>query len=230
MVGFYVSGHPLDLWQSLCEQWLGWSTEHLKKVALEKKQSRKTLSSSLQGGAWNERPWQKNAKTEIKIAGLLFELKEITTKKGQRMAFSQLEDLKGKMEVIYFPDVFSQLQEVLKKAIAEAEVVLLTGEGEWGEDTPKILAKNIENLEDAHRNCVQKLVFHLSPNEIDPEQMRELKKEILQNRGKGLIRLDFSDSLFRARMDLSKNFGVTVTPLFVQSVNQIFKKEVVEIC
>ncbi|HUP58093.1 MAG TPA: DNA polymerase III subunit alpha, partial [Bdellovibrionota bacterium] len=36
VVGFYVSGHPLDTWQRICEDWLGWSTEKIKSYAAEK--------------------------------------------------------------------------------------------------------------------------------------------------------------------------------------------------
>ena len=43
---------------------------------------------------------------EVKICGLVSGLKEITTKKGDRMAFLTLEDMKGLVEVILFPEVF----------------------------------------------------------------------------------------------------------------------------
>ncbi|MGZ6311332.1 MAG: DNA polymerase III subunit alpha, partial [Bdellovibrionota bacterium] len=36
VVGFYVSGHPMDGWQRICEDWLGWSTERLKRANDEK--------------------------------------------------------------------------------------------------------------------------------------------------------------------------------------------------
>ena len=43
---------------------------------------------------------------EVRVCGLVSALKEITTKKGDRMAFLTLEDMKGFVEVILFPEVF----------------------------------------------------------------------------------------------------------------------------
>ena len=43
---------------------------------------------------------------EIKICGVIGSVKVTTTKKGNRMAYVQLEDLQGLVEVIVFPELF----------------------------------------------------------------------------------------------------------------------------
>lgn len=139
VVGFYVSGHPMEAWQKICEQWLGWSTEKLKLVALEKAQVKKTASSkqgnSSEDNSWGE-PMGMNRfrapKTEVKLGGLVSELREVTTKKGSRMAFAQVEDMNGKVEAIFFPDTYTAVQEILKQAIAEGEPVILGGKSSLG--------------------------------------------------------------------------------------------------
>ncbi len=228
VVGFYISGHPMDSWQKICEQWLGWSTERMKLVALEKQQSRKSLTASesemIEGyGRGRFKP----AKTEIKLAGLLSEVKEITTKKGTKMAFVQLEDLRGKIEVIVFPEPYLAFQELLKRAVQEADPVLVSGEVEFGDETPKVLAKAFEWVAEAHRNRVQQMVIHLDPSLTSTDQLRALKKQLLQSRGKCPVCISFVDPGFRTRMDLPKNFSVTVTPQVIQVINQIFGKDVI---
>ncbi len=230
IVGFYVSGHPMDAWQKICEQWLGWSTERLKTVAIEKQQMKKA-APAVQEGGWDGYPQgrYKAAKTEVKLGGLLSEVKEITTKKGSRMAFAQLEDLKGKIEIVFFPEAYTAVQETLKRAIQEAEPIIVSGEVEFGEETPKILAKTLDWVAEAHRNRVQQMVIQLAPSETSADQLRELKKQLLQTRGKCPVRIDFKDQDFRTCLDLPRTFGVTATPQTVQVINRIFGRDVVSL-
>jgi DNA polymerase-3 subunit alpha len=230
VVGFYISGHPMDTWQKICEHWLGWSTERLKEVAQEKAQAKKNAPASSQDGGWGEGygPTRYKApKTEVRLGGLLGELKEVTTKKGTRMAFAQLEDLKGKVEVVFFPDAYQALQEIVKKALTEAEPLIVGGEVEFGEEVPKVLVKSLEWATEAHRNRVQQVVIQLAPNEITPDQLRELKKQLLQSRGKCPVRINFIDPEFNTFLELPKNLGITATPQAVATINRIFGKDVV---
>lgn len=234
VVGFYVSGHPMDGWQTICEQWLNWSTEKLKNVAQEKAKAKKAPATAAQpgwGGGWSggredSGPMRYRApKTEIKIGGILSEIREVMTKKGQRMAFGQLEDLKGKIEVIFFPEAYANVQAFLRQATAEALPILLVGEIEFGEEAPKILAKTIESLADAHKGKVQEVIIRLSPSEVSVEQLRELKKELIKHRGKYPVRIEFVDPSFKTHLELPKALGISATPHSVSSINHIFGKE-----
>jgi DNA polymerase-3 subunit alpha len=206
VVGFYVSGHPMDLWQGIVEQWLHFHTEKLK-------------SSS-----WGE---QVAFKKYVRLGGILSELNEITTKKGSRMAFAQLEDLRGKVEVIFFPETFLKSQEFLKKAILEAEPVLLEGDWEVQAEPPKIIVKKYDWLALAHRNRVGQLLIRLQLSEINQAQLRELKQQMIQSRGKCAVRLDFEDPSFQTQLVLSEDFRVAPTASLIQAINRIFQKEVV---
>jgi DNA polymerase-3 subunit alpha len=233
VVGFYISGHPMDTWQKICEQWLGWSTEKLRIVAAEKQAKKASAPAAPEGGGnWGE-PFGagrfRAAKTEVKIGGLLSTLREVTTKKGSKMAFGLLEDLKGKVEVVFFPDAYVAVQEILKRAIVEAEPVIVSGEVEFGDEAPKVLVKSLEWAAEAHRGKVQNLVIHLVPSEITPDQLRELKKQLLQGRGKCPVRIDFVDPTFNIKMTLPKTLSVAPTPQTIQAINRIFSKDVVNL-
>ena len=78
-IGFYITRHPLSSYQKEIERHTGQDISTLPK---------------LQNGA------------EVRICGLANGWKEIVTKKGDRMAFLTLEDMKGFVEIILFPDVF----------------------------------------------------------------------------------------------------------------------------
>ncbi len=79
MIGFYVTRHPLASYE-----------KEIKKITQD---DTSTLSKRQNGD-------------EVKVCGLVSQLKEIVTKKGDRMAFLSVEDMKGFVEVILFPEVF----------------------------------------------------------------------------------------------------------------------------
>jgi DNA polymerase-3 subunit alpha len=229
VVGFYVSGHPMDGWQKICDHWLGWNTEKLKNAALEKQKQQKKSSTSNEGFDQYGPPRYRAPKTEVRLGGLLSEVKEVMTKKGSRMAFAQVEDLKGKLEVIFFPEAYTQLQESLKRAIAEAEPVVITGEVEFNDETPKVLVKSLEWISEAHRSQIQQIVIRLVPGDVSTDQLRELKKHLIQNRGKCPVKIQFVDPTFRTVLDLPKTLSVAASPQVVISINKIFGKDVVSL-
>lgn len=57
------------------------------------------------------------------IAGILGEVKTIITKKKQQMAFSKLSDIEGTVDLVIFPDVFSEY----KKYLYDDNKVLIVG-------------------------------------------------------------------------------------------------------
>jgi DNA polymerase-3 subunit alpha len=89
VVGFYLSAHPLE---SYAEQ-LGWFKPLSFAQALEQAQ-------------------QFNSPQEYSAicCGIIKNRRDITTKKGDRMAFVQLEDMQSTAEIILFPRTFTKVE------------------------------------------------------------------------------------------------------------------------
>ncbi len=225
VVGFYVSGHPMDPWQKICEEWLGWSVERLKKTG-EERAAQLAAAARAAGPEMRNRP-----KADVRIAGILSELREVMTKKGARMAFGFVEDLSGRVEVGLPSDMYLDPgnQEILKRTAQEAEPVVLSAEAQFRDDGMKVWAKSLEWVGEAHRNRVQQVVLRLSTSAVKPEQIRELKKCLLDSRGKCAVRIDFVGTGFQTRMELPKHVRVAATPQFVESVNRLFGADVVSL-
>jgi DNA polymerase-3 subunit alpha len=85
LLGLYVSGHPLDKYRNILEK-DGKNIESIKA---------------------------KGYKGNNTIAGVIDELKIITTKKGQRMAFVKISDFTGSIETVFFPEAFKENEEFL---------------------------------------------------------------------------------------------------------------------
>lgn len=60
---------------------------------------------------------------QVKVGVLVTAIREILTKKGDRMAFVQVEDLTGHGEVIFFPKAYDPLRELLNSERALLELV-----------------------------------------------------------------------------------------------------------
>ncbi len=230
VVGFYVTGHPMETWQKICEDWLGWSVAKLKLVAVEKAQAlqAKPATPPADGRENSFVPKSMRPKRpEIRLGGLIAEFREVMTKKGTRMAFAQFEDLTSRIEVVFFPEAFQQLETLIKRAQAEVEPLVLTAEVEYAEEGPKLLAKSLEPAEEAHRNRAQQVVLNIATQQTTPDQLRVLKNQLIRFRGRCPVRIVFDDPSFRTQLELPNTMKVAPTAEMVESVNRIFGRQVV---
>ena len=75
------------------------------------------------------------------VAGIVTSKKQISTKGGQMMAFVQLEDMKGQVEVVVFPRVFEQCY----RDINVDSVIAVKGKVDFKEEA-KVIAEFIKPL------------------------------------------------------------------------------------
>ncbi len=76
----------------------------------------------------------------VSVAGLVTSVKRITTKKGKPMAFVEIEDIQGSLEIIVFPRTFEQFQDILIRD----KLILVAGKVDAAEENrPKVLADTI---------------------------------------------------------------------------------------
>src|SRR5215471_1774188 len=87
MLGFYVSGHPLEKYNSLVKE--------LNVLSLEQVEG------------------QRNGK-ELMVAGLIVGTRPMRSRKGARWAIFTLQDTTGVQELLTFPESFARLENILK--------------------------------------------------------------------------------------------------------------------
>ena len=80
----------------------------------------------------------------FKVAGIIKSKKVIHTKKGTPMAFIKLFDETGEMEIIIFPDTYSEVMQITEKN----NIVLIEGRKEIRNSGANYLASSIKLLED----------------------------------------------------------------------------------
>ncbi len=80
----------------------------------------------------------------VLLAGMIAGIRTINTKKGDPMAFVQLEDMAGQIEVVVFPRTYAEVKEML---VPEA-VVLVKGKAQTREGQTSLLADSFQNYVD----------------------------------------------------------------------------------
>ncbi|WP_281885759.1 DNA polymerase III subunit alpha [Paenibacillus sp. YYML68] len=83
---------------------------------------------------------------DIRVAGLVMSHKTIITKKGQPMAFMELEDRIGKLEVVLFPETWR----IHAPLVQKGSPLLVVGKLQHGDEQAKLLADRLVALTDPH--------------------------------------------------------------------------------
>jgi len=147
LLGFFVSEHPLD---------------SLKQV-------RNILSpinlSDLAG---------QPKRNLVSAIAILAEVKPITTKKGDRMAFVQLEDATGQVEGVIFPATYERIQDELQQ---DARLIVW-GKADTRDDKLQMILEDVEPVETAKIVTVE-----LTPQQVQTDS--ENLKGILRGQAGG---------------------------------------------
>jgi DNA polymerase-3 subunit alpha len=155
-LGFYITGHPLDSFKTEIDRFAMCQVQDL--------------------------PGRKD-KGQVKIAGVVEGLKVKRTKRGDKMAVIQLEDLTGSTEVVIFPDLFNAVSPLLKGD----DPLLVTGSVEIGDSSAKILAKEIERLSDLRLNAVKAILVTLEDGRPSLDTLKDLRDIVFKYPGESRL-------------------------------------------
>jgi len=192
-IGFYISRHPLSRYQEEIKKYTDLDTAGLPK---------------LQNGA------------SVKICGLVSALKEIATKKGDRMAFLTLEDMKGFVEVILFPEVFKAALPCLRGG----GPLLVEGTLDLSEEHIKIKGTEVHPLPELTSSPVNPFHLRIPLSAFGPSHLTDLKEIILSNRGPSKVLLHFMGGNNRETVvALSDQYMVDPSQHFKVRLQQLFK-------
>ncbi|MFP4559815.1 MAG: DNA polymerase III subunit alpha [Thiohalorhabdus sp.] len=143
-LGLYLSGHPLD--------------DRMEELA-EITQGRIRDLAPAEG-------------ENVVIAGLVASLKEINNRRGERMAFVNLEDPSGRAEVVVFAEAYGAIRDWLR---GDEPLAVVEGRAAPDEQAGgyKVTAERVMTLEEARIERVRHLAIHLSA-EVGTEEVRRL--------------------------------------------------------
>ena len=190
-VGFYISGHPLLKFQSWIDIYSNSGTSELVE--------------------------KKNQST-VRIGGMISTLKEISTKKGDRMAFATIEDLQGQIEVVIFPETYRQTIELIKSELP----LYVVGKVDVAEEQAKIIAEKISLLEQACDIFEGKIHIFIEATNMKDDDLSLLKTLFLKHKGQCSVVLHMTISgKSETTLSLPKDYVLKPSAIFMQELKTL---------
>ncbi len=129
-LGFYITGHPLEKYQDIIDRYAN------------------VTSSTIH---------EKNEKQIVRMGGTIRPTKVLTTKKGDLMAFTLLEDIQGSVEVVVFPESYAEAHQI----IADEAAVIVQASVQKRENIVKLLAESIVPMERAEQEWTASIIIRV---------------------------------------------------------------------
>jgi DNA polymerase-3 subunit alpha len=149
---------------------------------------------------------------KVRVAAVVTEVRVIVTKKsGKEMAFVQVNDGSGTIDLVVFPRIYSESRSTWVKA----KPILVSGKTDTRDETISILVDEVVTVDEFKNK--KKLMISV-PKNATAEQMKELKKVLKEHPG--------SDSAVLSLEGVDKNitlpFKITWDKTLARKINTIF--------
>jgi len=199
LLGIYVSGHPLDRYRGMMKEMC---SMEIAKV------------HELSG----------NDKREVVLAGLITGRKNILTKKGDRMGFSTLEDLSGKIECVIFPKTFAEFESVL----AGDWPVAITGQVNLAETPRKFFPSKVKKIDEEASQRVTGVTVSVEMEDLGPQKLEKFRQVLLSYRGTVPLHVTLLHQGVQADVSLGQEYLINPTPQFAAMINELFERNAVQ--
>jgi len=201
VLGVYVSGHPLQEYEQLWRR-------NISNTTADFMLDEETNSVHIQDGA------------KAVIGGIIEEKKIKYTKNDKVMAFLQVEDLVGTIEVIVFPKTYEQYGSKLM----EDEKVLLRGRVSAEEDKDaKLICESVQTFDEIPK----KLWIKFPTMEAYQQQEKKLLSAIAASDGKDTVVIYVENP--RAMKQLGANQTVHGDEALLKQLEELFGEENVKL-
>jgi DNA polymerase-3 subunit alpha len=151
-LGFFFSAHPLDPFRSLIAQ--------LVNADLSRKE-----------GLAQDR--------SCTLIGMIHDVREIRTRTGRLMAFAELEDNRGSIEVIFFSDVYERRASFIKNE----KIVAVLGKIDQTKGDAKVKADDVMEPGALARKAASAIHIKLRDDVGSEVSLHEMREYFLDNKG-----------------------------------------------
>jgi DNA polymerase-3 subunit alpha len=152
-LGFYISGHPLSQYQRVLPR----------------------LTSHAVADLDDER----DASAEVRLAGVIADFRLTKTRKEERMAVFQLEDMTGRIEIVAFPETYKRSYDHLREGV----MVWLKGKFQSEGENRKILLSLLLPLDEAAQKLAKRFVIRLAASVFEDAFLEEMRQVLEKSPG-----------------------------------------------
>ncbi len=189
VLGLYVSGHPLLRYEDEVNEFANVHFGDLSNF--------------------------KNGST-ARACGIITQTKKKIDKRGNTMAFVQMEDFTGRAELIVFSDAFTKFQQHLQPD----SMVMVIGKGEPNGDLLKILVNEVFPLDTVREKFTRSIILSINVNDVKENTIIELRRLLENNKGNCACYFDVVDSDKRKKYQTRK-FLVEPSNQFMEEAKKI---------
>jgi DNA polymerase-3 subunit alpha len=203
ILGFFITGHPLDKYREKLEDLGALSTSDLAAMKASTGKD-ETLCT----------------------AGIITNLRVLKSKRGDFYAQAALEDLTGSIEMLVFPDAYKKLQEKVKM-----EVPVLVRGGVRIEEgaNPKLTVSDISSLEDAKVPLPRSLRIRIPLEKASETTVDELHLLFSQRKGEARVLFDVERAGdFMVVME-AEGYNVLPDRSFVNRVQELCGRDAIRV-
>lgn len=199
LMGFYVSAHPLTKYASA-----------LKIYAT----------------AFSDTLSEFRDQASVTFGGIIEVLKEITTRKGDRMAFLTVQDLTGSCEIVVFPEVYQKSQSLIKTD----SIIFVSGKINARDENPKILAEEIIPIEQVKERFTRGISVQFQTTGLTPDLLKDVRRLLLRHKGDTPVYLSFREPSGKlAVLQTSETLKVRATDELLEQLEKIAGENAVKI-
>jgi len=191
MLGFYITGHPL--------------LKYADRLSTIVDSDSVTLSAKQDGST-------------VSVAGVVSNVREVTTKKKDAMAYVTLEDLKGFITVIIFADLYRDNISL----IHSEEPLYIKGRLDIGDEGGKVVATEIVTVEEAMETPFSSVHFMIDTERSNGDTVDTLKAILERRSGKypGYIHL-LSSNGTETILLLGESSGVEISEEIKREADEV---------
>ena len=201
VLGIYISGHPLEEYESI---WRKHITTMISSFLLDEE----TGTVSLQEGS------------SVTVGGMIADRKIKYTKNDKVMAFLQLEDLTGSMEVVVFPKVY---EKNAAKLAVDNKVFIRGRVAVEDEKDAKLICEQITSFEEITKTVWIKF---RTMEEYEKEEKR-LYTILRDSDGKDRVTIYIENP--KSMKKLPPNMGVRADTVLLQELGTVFGEDNVKV-
>ncbi len=195
-LGFYCSGHPMDSYRKMWEKVTNIDLSNLERASNGKK---------------------------YKLIGMIKTFRSLITKKGDKMAFAELEDFRGSIETVIFPKTLAAYETMIRTD----EVYGFEGEFDNTRGKPTLKLEKILQPEEIDGASTAELHIRLCGSNGDEESLYELRNTLIHFTGSSPVYLHINGNRSETIIKASNQILVNPTNELFETVKT--KAEVTDI-
>jgi DNA polymerase-3 subunit alpha len=200
VLGFYVTGHPLEKFRARLASLTRHDTASLEEIAHE---------------------------SPVTLAGILTSLRIRPSKKGDLWAAGVLEDLRGTAELLVFPQAFQQLRDVLKR---DSALLIKGRVRHEENARPKVVVQEAKPLAEQVDGGREQVLIRIDLEHTSEGMMEELERVLASHAGESPIVFELRrPDDFLARVRARRPKGAKAEAALLDRLRELVGEEAVRI-